>query len=92
MTDTSKDAGVIQALMERFSNQRLPRTLDIKEKVDAGEPLSEYDLKFLDEVFHDVQTIQPLLDRHPEHQQMVARAINLYKEILDKATQNENKS
>ena len=92
MTDKIHDAGVTQVLLDRLNNQRLPRALELKEKVDAGEPLGEYDLRFLDEVFADAQTIQPMVDRHPEYQPLVARIIHLYKEILDKALENENKA
>ncbi|HEY9199272.1 MAG TPA: hypothetical protein VIR60_07890 [Gammaproteobacteria bacterium] len=92
MKDTKQhDAGVSQALLDRLNNQRLPRALEIKEKVDAGEPLGEYDLRFLEDVFADAQAIQPMVDRHPEYQKLVARVIHLYKEILDKAVANENK-
>ena len=86
------DAGVAQTLLDRMSNQRLPRALELKEKVDAGETLSEYDLNFLEEVFKDAQSIQPMVERHPEYQQLVSRAIHLYKEILDKAMENEKKT
>lgn len=92
MTDSSHDTGVIQALVERLNTQRLPRALGMKDRVDAGEPLDEYDLRFLEEVFRDAQTIQPLAERHPEYQELVARVIHLYKEILDKALENENKA
>lgn len=92
MKDTKQhDAGVSQALLDRLNNQRLPRALEIKDKVDAGEPLGEYDLRFLEDVFADAQAIQPMVDRHPEYQKLVARVIHLYKEILDKAVANENK-
>jgi phosphotransferase system IIA component len=86
------DAGVAQTLLDRMSNQRLPRALELKEKVDAGETLSEFDLRFLEEVFADAQSIQPMVERHPEYQQLVSRAIHLYKEILEKAMENEKKS
>jgi phosphotransferase system IIA component len=92
MTDTSHDPGVIHTLVERLNTQRLPRALDLKKKVDAGEKLSEFDLHFLEEVFHDADKIRPLVNRHPEYQQLVARIVKLYKEILDKATENENKA
>lgn len=92
MTDKMHDAGVAQVLLDRLNNQRLPRALELKEKVDAGKPLGEYDLRFLDEVFTDTQTIQPLVSRHPEYQPLVARLIHLYKEILDKAMENEKQA
>lgn len=92
MTDQkTHDAGVAQTLLDRMSNQRLPRALEIKEQVDAGEPLSEYDLRFLEDVFADAQAILPMVDRHPEYQQLASRAIHLYKAILDKAMENEKK-
>lgn len=91
MSDSTPDAGVIHTLMDRLNTQRLPRALELKERVDAGEPLGEQDMRFLDDVFRDTQTIQPVLSRHPEYQPLVARIIHLYKEILDKALENEKK-
>jgi hypothetical protein len=92
MTDTSHDPGVIHALVERLNTQRLPRALDLKKKVDAGETLGEHDMHFLEGVFRDTETIKPLVNRHPEYQQLVANIIKLYKEIVDKAMENEKKA
>jgi len=92
MTDPSHDQGVIHSLVERFNTQRLPRALDIKKNVDAGEALGDHDMQFLEGVFRDIQTIKTLVERHPEYQQLVARSIRLYKEILDKAMENEKKA
>jgi hypothetical protein len=89
MNESIHDAGRIAVLMERFEKQRLPRAQSLKEKVDRGELLDEYDLAFLDEVFADSNNIKPLVDRHPEYQELVSRAIRLYKEITDKAMENE---
>lgn len=89
MTDTSKDAGLIQVLAERLETQRLPRTLDLKEKVDRGETLNEFDIQYLEEVFQDAQEIHPLVERHPEWQDLAARLAHLYKEITEKALENE---
>lgn len=92
MSNPIQDAGVIQTLFDRLNSQRLPLALSMKEKVDRGETLSEYDISKLDEVFADAQTIQPLIDRHPEYQELVGRVLHLYKDILDKAMENEKKA
>lgn len=89
MTDTSKDAGVLATLVERFETQRLPRAQIIKKKVDGGAVLGQDDIAFLTQVFEDAKKIKPLADRHPEWQSLVVGALSLYKEIMEKALANE---
>jgi len=89
MIDTSKDAGIIQVLAERMESQRLPHVLSIKESVDRGETLSDFDIRFLEEVFEDARKIQPLVDRHPEWQSVAAKIMHLYKQITELALENE---
>ena len=91
MTDTSKDAGIIQVLAERLEKQRLPMALDLKKKVNQGETLNEFDIQFLEQVFKDADKIRPLVDKHPEWQDLAAKLIHLYKEITDRALENEKK-
>jgi hypothetical protein len=78
-------------LLERLDKERLPRALALKEKVDRGETLSDYDFRFLKDVFGDANKIKPLLDRHPEYQDLATRVIHLYNEITKKALENEEK-
>ncbi len=89
MSDKSYDMGVLTALAERMTNERLPRALALKEKVDRGETLDDSDIAFLEKVFADVRTIEPLLNRNPQYQDIAGRMARLYKEITDKALQNE---
>ena len=92
MADTTKEAGVIQALVERFEKIRLPVALQLKEKVDRGEVLNDMDIAFLEEVFSDSRRIKPMIDAHPEWQEISARMVHLYKEITEKALENEKQS
>ena len=92
MTDSTGDQGVIAVLLERFEKQRLPKALRLKKRVDAGERLSESDIEFLEDVFDTMKQAQPLVERNPEYKKLVASAIDLYKEITERALQNEQGS
>ncbi len=92
MTEDSKDEGVITVLLQRLEQQRLPRVLDLKKKVENGELLNEFDIEFLSEVFADAERVKPLIDRHPEFADLVTKMVSLYKEITEKALENENKA
>ena len=89
MTDSTKDTGIIVALAERLETQRLPRALDIKTKVDQGELLDDSDIEFLDEVLGDAQRVKGLIDRHPEWQEIATKVISLYRQITEKALENQ---
>lgn len=89
MQSTSDEQGVIQALLERLNNQRLPRLLALKVKVDAGERLSEEDLSFLTKVSEDWERAKPIIDRHPQYHDLGARVVSLYADISEKALSNE---
>jgi hypothetical protein len=39
MDESSRDAGTIAVLIDRFEKQRLPRALSLKDKVSKGEVL-----------------------------------------------------
>lgn len=91
MKTSVEDQGVIQALLERLNEQRLPRLLALKEKVDAGQPLTDEDLGFLHEVFEDADRVKPIYDRHPEYQDLVARVVHLYADITSKALEIEGR-
>jgi hypothetical protein len=92
MRESSRDQGVIQVLLELIETQHLPRAMGLKKKVDAGERLDKYDMRFLESVFADVRQVSPLVKRHPEHEKLAATVLHLYKEIMDKAIENEKRT
>ncbi|MGH8580145.1 MAG: hypothetical protein ACREVK_08505 [Gammaproteobacteria bacterium] len=92
MSESSEDLGLITVLLERLETQRLPRALALKDKVDRGELLDDFDLGFLNEVFADASSLRPLVAQHPEYQELAARMMDLYKQITDKALENEKAS
>ncbi len=91
MTESSKEAALIQVLAERLEKIRLPIALELKEKVDRGEVLNDLDIGFLEEVLGDVGKIKPLIDKHPEWQDLAGRMASLYNDITTKALENEPK-
>jgi hypothetical protein len=89
MNDSVDDEGIIEVLLERMEKQRLPRLLALKEKVDSDELLDDLDLDFLEQAMLDAMKIAPLIDRHPEYQQLASQIVSIYKEISDKALKKE---
>lgn len=89
MTPISKDIGVLTAIAERMVDRRLPRAREIKERVDRGEVLTDGDIGFLEEVFHDANAIVPLLKEYPQYQDIAVNALALYKDITVRALANQ---
>lgn len=92
MSDSREDTGVIEAILARLNEFRLPRLLDLKEKVDRGEAIDNNDLQLLERVLHDGREIHSLIDRHPEVQSLYAQMTALHSEITAKAVENADKS
>jgi len=89
MAGTSHDIGVLTSLMERLEKQRIPRALDIKEKVDRGDRLDEWDMEYLEKIIEDAQDALALIVDHPEYHKVYARVADLYEDITRKALENE---
>jgi len=88
MTDQIDDA-TVQVLLERLVKFRLPRTLDIKQRVDAGERLTDSELGFLTSAMEDAQQAAKVVARHPEIHALGGQIAQLYDDIVRKALENE---
>ncbi len=89
MENEAEDHGVLAVIVERIEEQDLPRALDLKDKLDQGGVLDDMDIGFLERVFADADEFKPLLERHPEHQVLAARLMDLYHAIMVLALKNE---
>ncbi|MFE0500482.1 hypothetical protein [Lysobacter soli] len=92
MSHPSDDTATLQALLERLVKFRLPRAMSLKERVDAGERMSDTDIAFMKESLEDAQDAQHFVARHPELHALGAKVAQLYEEIVEKATENEKKA
>jgi hypothetical protein len=90
MAQVSKDMGVIAVLAKRMVEERLPKALALKERVDRGEVLNELDMTFLEQVVTDANTLRPVMKDNPRVLEVAGRMLQLYKEITAKALENEN--
>ena len=92
MTEDNKDLGIAITLLESFNEDTLPKAFEIKQRLDRGEKLDHWDIEFLEQWFKRAEEIKPLVDRHPEYQEIYASAVHLYKQISDLAVVNEKAS
>ena len=89
MAEVSKQSGVIAVLAKRMVEERLPKALALKERIDRGDVLNELDLQFLEQVVSDANTVKPLMRDDPRVLEVAGRMLELYKEITVKALANE---
>lgn len=76
-------------MLNRMSRQCLPRALDIKARVERGDRLGFFDLRFLEEVCAENVVELALWEQHPELDEIVGAMIHLYHEIAARALDNE---
>ena len=89
MAKASKDEGVKAVLAKRMVEQRLPRALEMKERVERGELLNEADLKLLETVVMESNSLSELVGKDPKARDIAAKMLQLYNEITTRALENE---
>jgi hypothetical protein len=91
MSYKQEDEGVSEALLNRFIKYRLPQATVLKEHVAAGNTLSDGELELLRRMLVDAQRFGKFANQYPKYQELLAGAIDLYHEIVEKALENEGK-
>ena len=86
-----KHLGVFHSLMMEFEQHRLPRLLRLIEKVDNGKVINDVDFEFLCKEIKDACTTKHLTVSYPELEEFCLRVGHMYKELCDKAVENEKR-
>ena len=89
MSGISKETGILAVLAKRMVEERLPKALALKERVDRDEVLNELDLAFLEQVVTDAKSVGPIVKQNPQAAEVAGRMLQLYREITAKALENE---
>jgi hypothetical protein len=89
VSDVSKDTGVIAVLAKRMVEERLPKALAMKERVDKGGVLNDLDLAFLEQIVADSGQLRPLMEKDPRVKELAGQMLQLYRGITEKALENE---
>ena len=86
---TEQDKFIIAAALNRLTNENLPRVLSLKEKVDTGDVLHDYDLKFLRRLLGNADDLSAIVERNPEYMELRSKALGLCHDIMKKSEENE---
>lgn len=86
MTDEATE----KVLLDRL-NDRLPRILDLKQRVDGGARMSDADIAFLKEMIDDARRSQSFIAQHPDLHHLAGEVVSLYVQIKQKAIENETR-
>ena len=71
MNPKSEEVAVIETLLRQLNESRLPRLLELQERTRHGEAINDFDLQLLEDVMHDIHSIQALAHDNPELEKIV---------------------
>jgi hypothetical protein len=89
VSEMSNEEGTLNVLAKRFTEERLPKALALKEKVDQGKLLDDFDIEFLQQVLADARNLPLSVQENAKYRDIAGRVIQLYSEITAKALENE---
>lgn len=82
------DTGIILVVLQNLEKQCLPRVVEIKQRLDDGAILNEFEIEYLSCALHNTQSFMPYLGRHPEYEPLFSKVIHYYKSVTDEALDN----
>jgi hypothetical protein len=85
------ELGTLTVTVQRVVLYRIPRALRLKQRLDEGVELSEYELGYLAALAEETRLIAPLLRKHPEWRSITNRMIQLCVDLSNDAMDNEGR-
>ena len=89
MSRETGDLLTIQALLERLVKFHLPRTLEVKKRIENGELLTDHDIEYLHLALEHAWDGYSIVANHAEYQHITFQLFELYDEIITQALENE---
>ena len=89
MTDAERDACRVSAILRHLNNQRLPKLLAMKERLNCGERVDQEDMRYLHDCARDTLWVRDLCEGQPALRAICNRVTQLFKDITEQALQNE---
>ena len=83
------DSALFVVMMADFEREKVPRALQLLDKVNGGSSVDDFDIEFLEQIFFEARSLMPLLDRNPQFQDVGAQILGLCEEIMRQAFENE---
>lgn len=85
----SVEEGTLTVLLLDFVRHHLPRVLGIRDRVEKGDALEEWDIEFLKGATQSARRLKPIIDHHGDYQPLYAGVVHLYQEIASRALENQ---
>ena len=83
------DEARLQVLIERFVKYRLPAIIEMRDEVENGGRLSDGEIELLDRMITRMHSFNRFVHEYPDYEDLVAKLIELYDEIVLRAVDNE---
>ena len=92
MDKLKQDEVTLAALVQNLNNTKLPRAKRMLERLEAGEKLTDADIRTLKLEYDESMKDWSLIERNPKYKDLALRYVELYMSIIEKAFANEQLS
>lgn len=89
MQHSDDEVGIAQVMLKNLIEHRLPRMLDLQQRVNSGECLTDYDIAYIEEALRDANQNKQYEVKFPEYEGLIGQVVHLYREITSQALENQ---